>query len=253
MQQRVGSVTGFDLSGATIHPRSATAQAAGVDGLAHGRDVHLAPGIEPGTHHGDTVLAHELAHVVQQATGRRGGVATNEADADAVAAHAASAAPSRAVALAPLPAPRDLAVQLFDPRYHRTSTVQGLEGSGFTPDEIGMIYAANWERDLSQAHPALGNVIVAWKSVKVAAFEKRLTEGDMAHFQGACQAVLESAIESMRATGGTDAFLDATAYGGYQFYEHMDNPEGTPQAGQMKVVLGTKNTQRAPRPHVHLP
>ena len=246
VQQRVGSVTGFDLSDATIHPRSAAAQAAGVDGLAHGRDVHLAPGVDPGTHHGDTVLAHELAHVVQQATGRRGGVATNEADADAVAARAANAAPARAVALAPLPAPRDLAVQLFDPRYHRTSTVQGLEGSGFTPDEIGMIYAANWERDLSQAHPALGNVILAWKSLKVAAFEKRLTEGDIAHFQGSCETVLESALASIMATGSADAFLDATAYGGYQFYEHMDNPEGTPQAAQMKVVLGTKNTSGLP-------
>ena len=137
-------------------------------------------------------------------------------------------------------------MQLFDPRYHRTSTVQGLEGSGFTPDEIGMIYAANWERDLSQAHPALGNVILAWKSLKVAAFEKRLTEGDIAHFQGSCETVLESALASIMATGSADAFLDATAYGGYQFYEHMDNPEGTPQAAQMKVVLGTKNTSGLP-------
>ena len=35
-------------------------------------------------------------------------------------------------------------------------------------------------------------------------------------------------------------------YGGYQFYEHMDNPEGTPQAAQMKVVLGAKNTSGLP-------
>jgi hypothetical protein len=109
-----------------------------------------------------------------------------------------------------------------------------------------MIYAANWERDLSQAHPSLGNVILAWKSVKVAAFEKRLTDGDIAHFQGACQTVLETALNSILTTGSADAFLDATAYGGYQFYEHMDNPEGTPQAAQMKVVLGTKNTSGLP-------
>jgi hypothetical protein len=256
VQERVESVTGYDLSEATVHESSSAAAGLGVDGLAVGSDVHLAPGVSPDTAQGEHVLAHELAHVVQQRTGRSAGLDVDgrrgalEADAETVAGEAARAT-SAAPVLAPLPPPRELALQLFDPRYHRTSVVQGLEGSGFTPDEIGAIYAANWERDLSQAHPGLGNVILAWKSVKVAAYEGRLTEADIAGFQGACQSVLEQALAGFAQTRSFDGFLNATAYGGYQFYEHMDNPAGTPQAAQMKVVLGGKNTSGLPD-HIYI-
>jgi hypothetical protein len=255
VRDRVESVTGYDLSDATVHKSSPVAAGVGVDGLAVGSDVHLAPGVS-GTPHGEHVLAHELAHVVQQRTGGASGLDTGgrrgalERDAESVAAASANVSPSQS-ALVPLPPPREMAIQLFDPRYHRTSVVEGLEGSGFTPDEIGAIYAANWERDLSQAHPSLGNVILAWKSVKVAAYESRLTEVEIAAFQGSCQSVLEQALLGYAQTGNFDGFMNATAYGGYQFYEHMDNPAGTPQAAQMKVALGTKNTSGLPD-HIYI-
>ena len=90
------------------------------------------------------------------------------------------------------------------------SLIRGTEGSGFTPDEVGAIYAANWERDLSQAHPSLGNVILAWKTMKVAVHEGRLHEAEMRGFQGAIQHLIESAARNFK------GFLDATSYGGYQ-------------------------------------
>jgi hypothetical protein len=258
VRSRVEAVTGYDLGDAVVHESSARAAAAGVDGLAVGRDVHLAPGVSPETGHGAHVLAHELAHVVQQGTGSPGGGRAPEADAEAVATRARSAAAGGGTALASLPPPRELVVQLFDPRYHRTSVVDGLEGSGFTPDEIGAIYAANWERDLSQAHPSLANVILAWKSAKVAAYEGHLTEAHVAAFQSSCQAVLEQVTTIALTTGSVDAFLDATSYGGYQFYEHMDNPEGGKpgskqdvQARKIKAVLGGKNTSGLPD-HIYI-
>ena len=252
VRARVEAVTGYDLAQAVVHPGSSRAAAAGADGLAVGRDVHLAPGIAPATGHGAHVLAHELAHVVQQASGAldRAGRGALEQDAEGVAARSRTT-PSSAAARAPLPSPRAMAVQLFDPRYHRTSLVAGLAGSGFTPDEVGAIYAANWERDLSQAHPSLGNVILAWKSMKVAAYEGRLTEADTAAFQGSCQTVLETVLLELATTHKLDNFLNATAYGGYQFYEHMDNPEGTPQAAKMKVALSGKNTSGLPD-HIYI-
>ncbi len=250
VQGRVEAVTGYDLSGARVRHASPAAAAARVDGLAVGSEVHLAPGVTPGSTHGEHVLAHELAHVVQQGTGRAGDYGALEAEADAVAERAAGASREPRT-LAPLPAPREPSLQLFDPRYHRTSVVQGLDGSGFTPDEIGAIYAANWERDLSQAHPALGNVILAWKTAKVAAYEGRLTEADIAGFQGACQSALEQALEVFATTKSFDGFVNATSYGGYEFYEHMDNPAGTPQAAQMSVVLAGRNTSGLPD-HIYI-
>ena len=144
-----------------------------------------------------------------------------------------------------------MAVQLFDPRYHRTSTVQSLEHSGFTPDEVGMIYASNWARDLSQAHPSLGNIIIAWKTVKIAAYEGRLTESEIGAFQIACTRPLEVAAAEFATTQSLDGFLNATAYGGYEFYEHMDNPvtpdaAGADAAANMKIALSGKNTSGLP-------
>jgi uncharacterized protein DUF4157 len=245
VQTRVESVTGYDLGDAMVHRDSPAAARAGVDGLTFGRDVHLSPAASPETAHGERVLAHELAHVVQQGTGRSAGLDANgrrgalEADADAVASQAER--PAKAPAkLAPLPPPAELALQLFDPRYHRTSVVEALDGSGFTADEIGAIYASNWERDLSQAHPSLANVILAWKSVKVSAYQGRLSEADIAGFQGACQSVLEQLLANF------DGFMAATSYDGYEFYEHMDNPAGTTHGPKMTVALAGKNTSGLP-------
>ncbi|MGW6282762.1 eCIS core domain-containing protein [Kribbella sp. NPDC055071] len=235
----VEGVTGFDLSAATVHRDSTRAASSGVHGLTEGHEVHLAPGVSPGTPYGDHVLAHELGHVVQQSTGRSGDL---EADAETVANTRGSGGSGP---LEALPAPKQLAVQHFDPRYHRTSVVNGLAGSEFTADEIGLIYAANWERDLSQAHPALGNVILEWKATKLAAHDGHLTDKEITNFHNACQAVLDAAISD---PGG---LASGQAYGGYKFYEHMDNPAGTDLGNGIAAALGDLDTGGLP-PHIFI-
>ncbi|MFC9689992.1 DUF4157 domain-containing protein [Kribbella sp. NPDC056951] len=240
VRSQVEGVTGFDLSPTTIHRDSTRAASAGVHGLTEGHDVHLAPGISPGTPHGDHVLAHELGHVVQQSTGTPGGHDSLEAGAESIAHSRTTTSGS----LATLPAPKQLAVQHFDPRYHRTSVVNGLEGSGFTPDEIGLIYAANWERDLSQAHPVLGNAILEWKAVKVAAKDGRLTNTEITAFHNACQAIVDAGVADPA------GLFAGSAYGGYKFYEHMDNPAAT-AANDKIAELGTLDTGGLP-PHMYI-
>jgi hypothetical protein len=254
---RVESLTGYDLSPATVHHDSSTAARAGVHGLASGRDIHLAPGVSPNTAHGAHVLAHEFAHVVQQATGAAAGLSSRsgrrhalEADADHLASRTRGATASPR-SLAALPAAPQPAVQCYDPRYHRTSLVDGLKGSGFSADEIGKIYAANWERDLSQAHPDLGNVILAWKSLKIAAYEQHIKSDDVTHFQDACQTLLEHVVVALATKGGFERFKNATsAADGYTFYEHMDNPKGTPEGFAVRLAVLPKNDSNLPA-HVY--
>lgn len=63
---------GADFSGVRVHADSRSAPALGADAFTQGTDIHFAPGrFEPGTSAGDHLLAHELAHVVQQNGVRR--------------------------------------------------------------------------------------------------------------------------------------------------------------------------------------
>jgi hypothetical protein len=93
---RMGDAMGADLSGVEVHTGEAAAQKtadAGARALAVGEHVAFAPGeYRPGTPEGDAVLAHELAHTVQQkgagsADSAVGGEsAAHEQDADRAAA-----------------------------------------------------------------------------------------------------------------------------------------------------------------------
>jgi hypothetical protein len=87
---------GRDLSHVTVH-RDATASAAargiGANAFAHGGDVYFREGMfRPGSASGRVLLAHELAHVVQQT--RSGGAP--QSSRGAVEAHAEDAAQSHA-------------------------------------------------------------------------------------------------------------------------------------------------------------
>ena len=63
---------GADFSRVRVHPDSRSAPALGAEAFTQGSDIHFAPGrYEPGTSEGDHLLAHELAHVVQQDGVRR--------------------------------------------------------------------------------------------------------------------------------------------------------------------------------------
>ncbi|MDT0184485.1 DUF4157 domain-containing protein [Microbacterium sp. ARD31] len=90
---RMEAAFGHDFSAVRVH-RDDEATRRGARALTSGNDIHLAPGAhDPGTPEGRHLLAHELAHVVQQGGRRplgaapdRGGEAAAHAAADQVAA-----------------------------------------------------------------------------------------------------------------------------------------------------------------------
>jgi len=112
---QVGSAFGRDFSGVRIHagsPATGIAGQLGSRAVTVGRHVAFAPGeYEPGTPLGNALIAHELAHVVQQ---EGGGVARTpagaqfetEADSAAQSALLASYAPDAKLARRVVPALR---------------------------------------------------------------------------------------------------------------------------------------------------
>jgi hypothetical protein len=65
---------GTDFSSVRVHESSARATAAGALAITQGNDIHFAPGaFDPRSTHGQELLGHELAHVVQQRGGRVAG------------------------------------------------------------------------------------------------------------------------------------------------------------------------------------
>lgn len=74
VREKVERATGADLSDVRVHTGAASAEAAsavGARAYTSGRDVHFGAGeYNPGTADGDRLLAHELAHTVQQRGGR---------------------------------------------------------------------------------------------------------------------------------------------------------------------------------------
>ena len=96
---------GEDFSSVRVHQDSSAASL-GALAYARGTDVHFAPGqYDPGSAAGQSLIGHELAHVVQQRAGRvtgvqtKAGVAINsdpalEAEADEMGARAARGEPA---------------------------------------------------------------------------------------------------------------------------------------------------------------
>jgi len=209
----------------------------GAAAYARGRDVFLGPDVDnaPGF-----VLAHELAHVAQQAGGTpgapQGGGSSPEQEADQAAGAILAGQPTAVHAVG---GPR---VQPFAPEHHQQASVQGLEES-YTPAEIGAVYQSNWERDFAQAAPAISDVALAWKSLRMSAADNGGVPSakDSAEFRARVKAVFkmgifESTSESM---------------GGSHYWEHLDNP-GSDYDGE----YGTRTTdqhgvRRGPDPANH--
>jgi hypothetical protein len=115
VRARMEAVLGASFASVRIH-EDGQAGELGARAVARGEDIFFAPGqYDPTSSAGAELLAHELAHVVQQRSGRaRGGGDTPwldadpalEAEADAVAARVAGTpTPATAATAAPAPAP----------------------------------------------------------------------------------------------------------------------------------------------------
>lgn len=118
--RRVENTTGHDLSDVQVHAANAEANQTGVDALTRGRAIHLSSALaaKPVAHQRH-VFGHELAHVVQQASGRaRAGMSVAERgalerEADATARQALSLGPVAARPLVPLGTPAAAVVQHY--------------------------------------------------------------------------------------------------------------------------------------------
>lgn len=96
---------GADFSNVRVHTNSPQAASVGAQAFAHGTDLHFAPGAyDPSSNHGQELIGHELAHVVQQRSGRiapqgkgamLGGNASLEHEADVAGAKAARGEPAK--------------------------------------------------------------------------------------------------------------------------------------------------------------
>ena len=70
LRTRLGPLFGFDLGGIEVVPESPMANGS-TKAVTRDGEVHFRPGsYQPGTQHGDWLIAHELAHVVQHRGGR---------------------------------------------------------------------------------------------------------------------------------------------------------------------------------------
>jgi hypothetical protein len=166
------------------------------------------------------LVAHELTHVVQQEKAGGGDVAAKatvapvesaaEREADAVADRVARGEPAGEITAQPTNM-----IYRFAPNHHRHATVDGLAGS-FSAEEIGAIYASNWERDFSQGNADIASAAIAWTAVKNHAAKHGGDPGaTAATFQAAIWKVVNGDIGS-----ATDESL-----GGYKTWEHMDAPD----------------------------
>jgi hypothetical protein len=128
---------GHDFGDVRIHADSRAAQAASeIHALAFtaGSDIHFAAGrFQPGTEHGDRLLAHELTHTIQQ-TGGRPAAATTPASAPAGPTSSPVAAPESAAAAATpvAPAPDTATIPTVASTMARTAAA--TDASGETVD-----------------------------------------------------------------------------------------------------------------------
>ena len=70
LQAKMEKSFGSDLSNVKIHTNSSVAATQGARAYTSGNNIYLAPGqYNPESRHGQQLLGHEIAHVVQQNAG----------------------------------------------------------------------------------------------------------------------------------------------------------------------------------------
>ena len=231
---------GTDLSSVRVHDGAASdgaARAMNAQAFAVGEDVHLSSGLDLSSEHGSFVLAHEVAHVVQNRGGDAATVQPFAPDADHDAAPAERAADEAAeaalagqqVAIARNPGgircfgagtvkrlkKPDASGNNFvvEPGGHAYLTTQALQDMGLSADASVMGYQGNWMRDLSQANvPGLTAMVGAAN----------------------LQAILQ--VLSIKEFGRG---FDPKEFGTYDPVEHMDNPTDLRASDVYKQTEGT--------------
>jgi hypothetical protein len=218
---------GFDFSRVRVHAdhdSTGRAAALGVPAYTEGQVIGFAPGwYAPETDAGRHILAHELAHVVQQATGLAGAVAQGDRAAlEADAEHGARLVlAGRRLPAADRIGPAASMVQRFDPPYHEEALTSGLSGI-FAPAEIGQIEEANWRRDFSQAPVEVVDMVLTWKQLKAQYEATGKTDRSLQLRLLVTVKVLKDNLIAHVITKGLGGL---ESYGGYRYWEHMDKPD----------------------------
>src|SRR5262249_46141022 len=150
-QEQMEAAFGEDFSSVRVETgRSDAMEGIGARAAARGDNVAFAD-----SNPSPWLVAHELTHVVQhRRNGGGAGVDKTIASSESAAEHEASRVADRVAggqAAGDVSAPPAGSIHRFAPSGHRSSTVEGLKGS-FSAEEIGDIYASNWERDFSQGN-----------------------------------------------------------------------------------------------------
>jgi hypothetical protein len=141
------AVLGGGVPSARVHEGVAFDGPPGALAKAEGSAILLAPGAPSvGTPEGDLLVAHEAAHVRQQAGAARPGHTTDTAEglADDAAIAAVLEQPIPDVGAAGGP-------HFFEARWHQSTLSSAMKSAGFTDAEAQEAYFSNWCRDLSQA------------------------------------------------------------------------------------------------------
>jgi hypothetical protein len=196
--------------------------------LTVGSDIYLGGRVNNDL---NPVMAHELAHVAQQQgagvgmAAKRGEVegpsaGAHEHEADAAAWAMILGRPARVT-------PTRMRIATFSPAAHRNATAQGL-ALGFTAEEIGMIYASNWERDFSQAVPEVGACAIAWKAVTNSAAKNHGVPGaaESNAFKAAADVLFNMPVAAfMKRFTEEGPQAKGESLSGYHSWEHMDRPD----------------------------
>ena len=215
-QAQMERAFGRDLAFVRSHTGEGEAMGAlGAQAAARGSEVAFAE-----ANPSPWLVAHELPHVMQQQHGgaaavdRKATVAPSdsaaEVEADRVADRVVAGESAGTISAQP-----GNAIYRFAPNAHQNATVSGLSKT-YSAEEIGAIYASNWERDFSQGHPDIGSAAIAWTAVKNHASKHG---GD----PGTTGATFTDAI--WKVVNGS--LMDATtpSLGTSQTWEHMDAPD----------------------------
>jgi len=158
LKQKFEGALGADLSGVRVHTDGDAATAVGAKAVAHGQDIHMAPGqYDPHSAQGQELLAHEVAHTVQQkdAAPRPQAKGEQPAPASAPAEHDADHAASAMVAGQPAAVQPVAEQQPHAKEYSRAELMQAYNSSlarqdwadvalrlnGFSDDDIAMLVA----------------------------------------------------------------------------------------------------------------
>ena len=222
LKQKFEGALGADLSDVRVHTDGDAATAAGAKAVARGQDIHMAPGqYDPHSAQGQELLAHEVAHTVQQkdAAPRPQAKGEQPAPASAPAEHDADHAASAMVAGQPAAVQPVAEQQPHAKEYSRAELIQAYNSSlarqdwadvalrlnGFSDDDIAMLVAKQSAGQHAHVREAAETAMPGWSQRVTNAIDAADTNaGKIA----VLYAAYEKAVTNAKASGDWHEVID---------------------------------------------